>query len=113
MGSIGKDVNPEVGVTVTYFIGSDRYPYVITSVITPKKICIARLDHEDYEKNLYTDENGVQRLNDNRISDYIAHAMDKVYTKRRNGRWVQDGDGQWAPGGIDIGHADHYLDPSF
>ena len=113
MGREGMVVEPEVGMAVTYFIGSDRYPYVVTSVINKKKICIAHLDMDDYDNNLVTDENGIQRLKEDRVAVYIAHAMDKVYTKRRNGRWVQDGDGQWAPGGIEIGHADHYLDPSF
>ena len=114
MGRESKEVNPVPGIAVTYFIGSDRYPYVITSVISPKKICIARMADEDYNNNLITDEeNGFQYLPNQYLLPYIVHAKDKIYTKRRNGRWVQEGEGQWSPGGISIGHADYYLDPCF
>ena len=114
MGCESKEVNPAPGIAVTYFIGSDRYPYVITSVISPKKICIARMADEDYNNNLITDEeNDYQYLAMRDLLPYITNANDKVYTKRRNGRWVQEGAGQWSPGGISIGHADHYLDPCF
>lgn len=113
MGRKGECVEPEVGMAATYFIGSDRYPMVVTAVINKRKICIAHMDKSDYENFLVTDENNIQRIAASRIDDYIAHANDTVYTKRKNGRWVPEGESLWAPGGIEIGTADYYLDPCF
>ena len=113
--------NLEIGMAATMFVGSDRYAMIITEVLGPKKIRVDHMDDTDYKEiENYTDGN-VQILRGTRMIKYAKISEDgthwegtgKIYTLRKNGRWMPEGEGLWGTCSIHIGNADNYRDPSF
>ena len=110
------------GMGATYFIGSDSYAMVVTEVLSPKSIMIAHAipSHED---KFVTNEDGLDILPEEFLKEYEKFVPDEFgyksynvprkYTLRKNHRWVEEGRGLWDCGGIHIGHAESYRDPSF
>ena len=117
--SVKNSIVPGMGATM--FCGSDRYAMVVTEVLSPKKVKVAHLLHEHEDK--FVEENGVQMLPENLLKEYGRFVPDeygycgfhvpRVYTLRKNGRWMPQGSGMWETSSIHIGHAESYRDPSF
>jgi len=80
-----KASGPKVGMPATFSIGSDSYGYVVTEVITPRKI----------------------------MARSIGGMIPETWTLRRNGEWVRKGDPMRGSGGLTLGYAYDHLDPSF
>ena len=100
-----------VGLCGTMFVGSDRYPMVVTEVISKKKIRVSHLYDDDYEHNIQINEDGIDVLPDEFMSKYVRRG--DVFTLRKNRRWIKEGHGLWETGAVHLGHADEYRDPSF
>ncbi len=100
-----------VGLCGTMFVGSDRYPMVVTEVISKKKIRVSHLYDDDYEHNIQINKDGIDFLPDEFMSKYIRRG--DVFTLRKNRRWIKEGHGLWETGAVHLGHADEYRDPSF
>lgn len=96
---------PQVGMGATEYVGSDRYPYTVILIVSPKKIVVRR---DDFRR---TDNNG---MSESQTYDYIQtpDGEETTLTLRRNGRWVPEGtamkDGHWF-----IGERSAYQDPCF
>lgn len=116
-----KSVSEElyVGLCGTLFCGSDRYPVVITEVLSPKCVRVSHLENFDYENNLMSDDNGnefIQKMNSYiRINDEKTkiEGVGSIYKLRKNNRWIREGQDLWSTGAVHFGKADYYLDPSF
>lgn len=103
-----KDL-PEPGTVGTLYVGSDRYPMLVTAKITEKRIRVAHMSHEDYqyiEAGSYT---GIDLIQSG------TYDPDKctIYTKRKNGYWYPMGASSKHTGALILGEADYYQDPSF
>lgn len=96
---------PTVGIGATNCVGSDRYPYTVIEVQSPKRIVVQA---DNYKR---TDKNG---LSESQTYEYSPNpdGSTRVLTMRKNGRWCEVGDsmdyGGWA-----IGYRSAYQDPSF
>ncbi len=113
--------NIVIGMGATMFVGSDRYPMVVTEVISKNKIRVSHMHDDDYERNKRTDENGIDFIPNEFMYKYVRInnertnivPMGDVFSLRKNGRWIKEGHGLWETGAIHLGHADEYRDPSF
>ncbi len=105
---MADQVTPEIGMGATSGYGADCYPHTIIAISkSGKEITVqADLHHPiaegfDYysnQKYTYTpDPNGSTR----------------VYTLRKNGRWILKGESLKNGGRLGIGHRRYYQDPSF
>lgn len=105
------------GIGATMYVGSDRYAMIVIEVLTPKKIKVAHL-FNNHEDKLIT-KNGLQFLPDEYLKEYkkLDNGNDfhssRIYTLRKNGRWMPQGSGLWDTCSIHIGEAENYRDPSF
>ena len=110
--------NIKVGMAATKFVGSDSYAMVVTEVISPKKIRVSHMMNEDYS-TLNENDNDVQILSTEQMKKYVYVTdttiipIGEVYSYRKNYRWIAEGCGLWETGGIHLGHATEYRDPSF
>lgn len=93
----------QVGQGATYSIGSDRYPYTVVQVVSDRKIVVQR---DDYRR---TDTNG---FSESQTYEYTPNpnAGKTVLTKRKNGRWHEQGQSMNS-GGYHIGSRQAYQDP--
>ena len=110
------------GMCGTMYVGSDRYAVVVTEVISPKKIKVAHMldEHEQYIRQ---NDNGADILSPEFVEVYAQFVPDqwgycgfhvpRIYTLRKNGRWMPAGKGMWETCSVHIGHAENYRDPSF
>lgn len=113
--------NIYVGIAATKFVGSDRYPMVVTEVISPKKVRVAHMKDSDYESNKHIDKNNNEFIPNEFMYKYVRIndgqtniiPIGSVFSLRKNGRWIEEGHSLWETGGIHLGHADEYMDPSF
>lgn len=95
----------KVGDGVTHGVGSDRYPFTVVEVISPRKIVL----QEDHFKR--TDTNG---LSESQTYEFTPNpnAPKVTVTLRSNGKWVQIGQPKKYPGYY-VGERSAYQDPSF
>lgn len=116
----GKRLNHlYVGLCGTEFCGSDRWPMVITEIISPKCVRVASMTDDDYNSNRPHDEYGNEFLYD--MSAYVRVNNERtkiepkgnIYKLRKNGRWLKEGANLWSTGAVHFGEADEYRDPSF
>ena len=117
--SVKNNIVPGMGATM--YVGSDRYPMVVTEVISPKKVKVAHLMDSHIDKLILKD--GTHILPEEYLKEYKNFTKDEfgfgsyyaadVYTLRKNGRWMKAGEGLWGTGSIHIGYVDEYRDPSF
>lgn len=113
--------NIEIGMAATMFVGSDRYAMIVTEVLGPKKVRVDHMDDTDYKEiENYTVGDiqilrGVRMIKYTKISDDGQHweGTGKIYTLRKNGRWMPEGKGLWETCSIHLGHAENYMDPCF
>lgn len=107
-----SSTNPRVGMVATMFVGSDRYPMVVTKVYTPKKISVCHMIDEDWKK--YEKYETSSDANEEIIIDTSKYMEKNItYTYRKNHRWMPAGSGMWETCSIHLGKADYYMDPSF
>lgn len=108
-----------VGLCGTQFVGSDRYAVVVTEIVSPKAVRVAKMDSDDYNSNRPTDEYGNEFIYD--MKNYVRvnqertkiEPIGKIFKLRKNGRWIEEGDDLWSTGAVHFGEADEYRDPSF
>lgn len=100
-----RDLVPEVGTRGTAVYWSDRRAVTVTEVITPSKVKVR------FNKtrciNYYTSEYEI-------LPEIINELWaESVFTKRRNGRWVEEG--QSSKDGVMLAllYHEHYIDPNF
>lgn len=95
----------QVGQGVTHHIGSDRYPYTVAEVISPKRV---EIQADDYKR---IDSNGIS---ESQIYEYMPNpsACRIVVTLRKNGRWHQVGESMNSSS-YSFGGRSAYQDPSF
>ena len=113
--------NPKVGMCATQFCGSDRWPYVVTEVISKNKIRVDGMNDFHYSSEKIIDENGAEFLYPKMMGYYTKITEDgktmvptgKIYTYRKNKRWIREGKDMWDTGAIHLGKADEYRDPNF
>lgn len=101
-----NQVKPEVGMGVTFCIGSDRYPYTISRVVSDRQI---EVQEDDYypapNHNYFGGQSYIYSRNPFGIASMI--------TLRKNGRWIKTGETMNSSGFWRIGVRDAYQDPSF
>lgn len=102
---MSQEITPEVGMGVTKYVGSDRYPYTVVEVITPKKIVVQA---DNYVR---TDKNGQSESQEYTYTPN-TDAERITITKRKNGRWVRQKESSNSIG-YGIGHRRAYQDPSY
>ena len=112
---------PKFGMCATMFAGSDRYAMVVTEVISKDKIRVDHMAASDYQGEKYTDETGAEfipifdmckyaKVNDDQTG---FTSRGKIYTLRKNHRWMPKGESLWGCSAIHLGKAEEYRDPSF
>ena len=96
-------IMPEVGMGATEIPWSDRRAYTITRVITPNKIAVKQ--NKTRCKDFFADEY--------EILDEL-YGDEDIYTRRRSGRWVMEGQAdKYGSVILLIGQQCHSIDPSF
>ena len=113
---------PKVGMCATMFCGSDRWPMVITEVISKSTVRAAMMSDTDYRwTKKEHDSDGNEFLPSDALDNYTKTdpvSLDKeptgrIYSFRKNHRWVEKGNSMWSTGVIHLGEADEYRDPNF
>ena len=93
---------PYIGMPVTKNYYTDRHAATIVSV-NGQSITVR--DNEvqvlDYEAGKYA------------VLPQLLEGSDRVFTKRKNGRWVAKGQPANKGLGLSLGIEDHYIDPTF
>jgi hypothetical protein len=108
--SNSNSVQPEVGMGATQISWSDRRPYTIVEVVSPKEI---KVQQDNYKR---IDGLGMSECQDYEFSPNpeagITTLVLKKSSRRPNGRWVQKGDGI---NGVNflLGYRDCYFDFSY
>lgn len=95
----------KVGDGATKSVGSDRYPFTVVEVVSPKKI---KVQGDSFRR---TDSNG---LSESQTYEYTPNpdARIVVLTLRKNGRWIEQGE-SLNGSRYYIGARNAYQDPSF
>ena len=103
-----KSEEPKVGMGVTHYGWSDRYPYEITKVIDDRHLEIRRLDYKRI------DNNGMSECQEYEYFSNENNPIERLY-KNKNGRWVRrvGKNGVDNYGGWRIGTAEYYYDFTF
>lgn len=99
------DPKVEVGMGATEVLYTDKRAMTIVKVISPKKIVVHENETEciDYWHSEY------------KILDTLAeYHKDQVFTQRRNGQWVEEGQpNKRGSVRLIVGFRAHYIDPNF
>lgn len=95
----------EVGTGVTYCVGTDRYPYTVVEVKSPRKLIVQR---DSWRR---TDSNGLSEDQDYEFTP-DPDGERRVITLRKNGRWYEVG-AHASSCPFTVGHRRAYFDPSF
>ena len=100
-----KMPDPEVGMGCTQMMWTDRNAYTVMEVLSPTRITVTR------DRAKRTDKNG---LSESQTYEYTTDpdGCPLIVTKRRNGRWVAQGDSQTSSH-FAMGERSTYSDPSF
>lgn len=98
-------IQPTVGMGATQQVGSDRYPYTVVSLISPRCILVQADRFKLIEGSPQSEHQGYEYTTD-------LLGPTRTLTFRKNGRWVQEGQSMnselW-----NIGNRNAYQDPSF
>jgi hypothetical protein len=98
----------KVGTPGCYQIGSDRYPIIVTEVISPRKIVVMQI-HFEADK-----ANGHEYFGSQNWKFYPEERHSPVtLTLRKNGRFVRQGLAMRYGSGYGFGQFSAYQDPSF
>jgi len=88
---------------------------VVVKRLTPKSILVSYLADEDLARTEF-DENNVEVLPDKYLDNYKniqGYYLPTKFKFRKNGRWIREGFSLHGTGGLHIGRAENYRDPSF
>jgi hypothetical protein len=107
---MSESITPVRGMPCTIHSGSDRYPAVVRHVHSATRISVSRVafradvegGHNHVGPQKYTID----------LTDYDREEPARIYTLRKNGRWVAQGDSHRAQG-LTVGTASAYIDPHF
>lgn len=103
-GDNQEEIEIAVGMGCTQGVGSDRYPYRVSAVLTPKRIQVQAVQYRRI------DQNGQSESQQYEFGDSVGEPI--TLTRRRNGRWVREGEQQWASP-FWLGQMDAHQDPHF
>ena len=115
-------LKPELGMVATMFVGTDRYAIVVTEVFNDKKIRVDYLEDSEMSNVATVEGKNWDRfpwtlLCSNHVtvndSHNGYHGVGRVFTYRRNKRWMQEGHDCWVTCSIHLGKAENYRDPNF
>lgn len=95
----------EVGTGVTFCCGTDRYPYTVVEVKSPRCLVIQR---DAYER---VDTNGISEDQTYHITP-DPNAERRVIKMRKNGRWCEQGSSMKS-NPYKVGFRRVYIDPCF
>lgn len=105
-------VQPVVGMGVTLPCGSDRYPGTISWVGKVKgkpAIGVVNCDYKRVDNNGMSECQSYVFFQSQKLEDKVG----TVYTLRKNGRWVRDGEDLNRGSCAVLGHRDAHYDFSF
>lgn len=105
---------PKVGGPATLRVGTDSYPMKVIEV-DGKRVTAAWVNNYDPEAVIETRETGGYgwyRQIDVTHPSIVASGRD-VYTLRKNGRYVREGENLWSGTYISFARAVDYRDPHF
>jgi hypothetical protein len=99
-------VKPKIGMGATMGIGSDCYPYTIVEILSDKRIAVTADISTPTGKHDYFR---------NQDYDYTSNpdGVKEIYTLRKNGRWVREGETMHSGRCLHIGSRRRYDDPHF
>lgn len=102
----GSATKPELGMGATHIGWTDRHPYTIVAVISPKEIVV---QEDNYTR---TGKNG---MSESQAYEFIPNPeAEKIpVTLRKNGKWIQSGQSMKNGRKFVIGYRDKYHDYSF
>ncbi len=94
------------GTGATMSVGSDRYPFTVVKILSPKRVV---LQADDYKR---TDSNGFSESQqyDFRRDDTGAQT---IVSLRKDGSWRRVGESLHGGSRYHLGHRTAYSDPSF
>jgi hypothetical protein len=95
---------PKVGDGATEGLGSDRYPYTIIEVISPRKIVVQE-DHAEFKGKTLLSE--LQHW----VFTRNPEGRKVTLTLRKDGRWRRVGKSSQRSSSFSIGHRSRYRDP--
>lgn len=106
---MSNQVKPEVGMGATCGFGSDCYPYTIIGVLKNDTMIIVQADNYKLKPGFTTYNT------ENQEYDYSpnSNAPKVIFTLRKNGRYVKQGDTMSNGQKIYIGNRRAYRDPHF
>lgn len=102
-GDAARNAIPVVGMGATMMVGTDRYPYTVVDVLTPKKIVVQE-DHAVLVAG--------SAMSESQEYEYAPNPNARRITlrKRADGLWGNAGE---ASGPVQVGHRRAYSDPTF
>ena len=101
IGNQTRSLKPEVGMGVTELMYSDRHPYTVTGILTPKRIKV-RADNA-----IRTDKNGFSEAQEYTY-EQDPTSPEIVLFLNKFGRWKRSGDPQGST--YLIGRREEYYD---
>lgn len=99
---------PEVGMGATILMWTDRHAATVTKVSASRKQVTVQEDKATRTDNLGMTDSGQEYT-----FEPNPDAPERVYTLRKNGAWVRQGEPLRGGQRLAIGHRDHYYDFSF
>lgn len=99
---------PKVGMGATTGFNGDRYPYTIIEVVSPKKIIVQADNYKVLEKDSQYKEGPLK-------CEFTPNPNGRVHllTLRKNGRWIEAGQGMKTGWGWHIGERYYSQNPHF
>lgn len=97
---------PQVGMGATELLFSDRHPYTIIKVNSPKKITLQQ------DRAVRIDQNGLSEIQEYRYEP-DTQGPTRVATLRKNGRWITQGESIKNGAAFALGYREEYYDFSF
>lgn len=99
-----KPIIPEVGMGVTYYVGSDRYAFTITEVVSPTRI---KVQEDKVTKwRPFPESEGLE-------FERNTDAPVKLLSRRKDGTYMEVGRPMCRGIAYVVGHRRAYRDPSF
>lgn len=101
-----KMPEPKVGMGATINMHSDRYAVTIVEVVSPSRIVV----QHDRSKLI-----GGSRQSESQEYEFTPNPKGekKVFSKRKNGLWIESGHERGSGTSLTIGVRDEYYDPGF
>lgn len=106
-----KNVELKIGLPVTYYCGSDCYPYEVSEIYNEDHICIRPLDYKVLKGSIFDDDAEIEYTsNPTRKSLEIKRYKDGWYSVVSNSQARKVKGSRYS---LEFGNARKYCDPSF